>query len=232
METGMLVRDDTWGVIHGSLPAPPVNIQWVSMDPAEALSFVQSHPPELLIVEAHPNYLTPQLVEITDRAGILLAALITDPSAEQWADERGVGQRIRQPEDIYRLPGLSEKPPHGDGSAASLVSGHGLVLLVWGPHGSPGRTTLSVTLAALLSMAGLRVVVVDADWRGSAVGPSLGLVDEVPGILAAARRARQRTLDSAEMELLLESYRVGRSHFRVLTGAHPVSYTHLRAHET
>lgn len=62
----------------------------------------------------------------------------------------------------------------------------GRVIVVWGPAGAPGRTTLAVGLAAELARE-RRTVLVDLDPYGGAVAQQLGIVDEVSGLLAAAR---------------------------------------------
>jgi MinD-like ATPase involved in chromosome partitioning or flagellar assembly len=63
----------------------------------------------------------------------------------------------------------------------------GRVLAVWGPAGAPGRTTLAVGLAAELARRGCRTTLVDADPYGGAVAQQLGILDEVSGLLSAAR---------------------------------------------
>ena len=65
----------------------------------------------------------------------------------------------------------------------------GRVIAVWGPGGAPGRTTLAAGIAAELARRGLRTVLVDADPYGGAVAQQLGILDEVSGLLAAARLA-------------------------------------------
>jgi MinD-like ATPase involved in chromosome partitioning or flagellar assembly len=65
----------------------------------------------------------------------------------------------------------------------------GRVIAVWGPGGAPGRTTLAAGLAAELARRRLRTVLVDADPYGGAVAQQLGILDEVSGLLAAARLA-------------------------------------------
>ena len=68
-------------------------------------------------------------------------------------------------------------------------SGGGRVLAVWGPAGAPGRTTVAVAVAAELAARGRRTTLVDADPYGGAVAQQLGILDEVSGLLAAARLA-------------------------------------------
>jgi MinD-like ATPase involved in chromosome partitioning or flagellar assembly len=76
----------------------------------------------------------------------------------------------------------TEEPPAVPGPA-------GRVIAVWGPAGAPGRTTLAAGLAAELARRRLRTVLVDADPYGGTVAQQLGIMDEVSGLLSAARLA-------------------------------------------
>ena len=64
----------------------------------------------------------------------------------------------------------------------------GRILAVWGPAGAPGRTTVATTLAACLASSG-RTTLVDVDPYGGSVAQVLGVLDEVSGLLSAARLA-------------------------------------------
>ena len=93
--------------------------------------------------------------------------------------------------------------------------GPGRVVAVWGPTGAPGRTTVAVTLAAEVAALGIVATLVDADVYGGAVAQTLGLLDEAPGLAAAARLANTGSLDRAALA------RVAREvspTLRVLTG--------------
>jgi MinD-like ATPase involved in chromosome partitioning or flagellar assembly len=89
------------------------------------------------------------------------------------------------------------------------------VTVVWGPTGAPGRTTVAVTLAAQLASAGVRTLLVDLDTWGASVAQVLGLVDEAPGVAAAARASEQGTLDVPGLARLSPEVVPG---LRVLTG--------------
>ncbi len=65
----------------------------------------------------------------------------------------------------------------------------GRVVVVWGPQGAPGRTTVAAGLAGVLAARGAETVLVDADPYGGAVAQHLGVLDEVSGVLSAARLA-------------------------------------------
>lgn len=66
--------------------------------------------------------------------------------------------------------------------------GDGRVIVVWGPSGAPGRTTVAAGLASVLATRG-PTVLVDADPYGGSVGQVLGVLDEVSGLLASSRLA-------------------------------------------
>jgi len=138
------------------------------------------------------------------------------------------------PEARPGAPG--QAPEHGGGPEEPARQG--IVVAVWGPTGAPGRTTLATNLAAELtgtapeprarrarrrrrtpgpgaaSPAG-QVLLVDADTYGGTVAQRLGLLDESPGLAAAARGAAQATLDAARLDALAPAVLPG---LRVLTG--------------
>ncbi|WP_298885723.1 P-loop NTPase [uncultured Serinicoccus sp.] len=102
-----------------------------------------------------------------------------------------------------------EDLPRQDGSP------EGEVVVVWGPHGSTGRTTVAVNLAAELASATTQVLLVDADTYGAGVAQALAVLDESPGVAAAARAADQGTLDADHLVRLAPRVRPG---LLVLTG--------------
>ncbi|GAB3260048.1 P-loop NTPase [Alteromonas gracilis] len=69
------------------------------------------------------------------------------------------------------------------------------VVAVWGPTGGPGRTTVAVGLAARLGTPSRPAVLADLDPYGGSVAQHLGVLDEVSGVLAAARLVNNGELD-------------------------------------
>ena len=114
-------------------------------------------------------------------------------------------------------PGLAAPAPPSGRRAAPVPSARpqGRVVTVWGPVGSPGRTTVAVTLAAELAAAGHETLLVDADTYGASIAQSLGLLDESAGLAAAARAANQGALDVSR---LAEFAPYAGARLRVLTG--------------
>lgn len=111
------------------------------------------------------------------------------------------------------------EPVRPDGSRSASdpdgVPGSGRLVAVWGPTGAPGRTTVAVGLAAELAHRGITTFLVDADGYGGTVGQHLGVLDEVSGLLGAARLANAGQLDRER--LAVAARQVGPA-LRVLTG--------------
>jgi MinD-like ATPase involved in chromosome partitioning or flagellar assembly len=93
--------------------------------------------------------------------------------------------------------------------------GAGRLVAVWGPNGAPGRTTTAVNLAAELAGLGVTTLLADADTYGGSVAQVLGLLDEAPGLAAAARAANAGRLDPAGLAGIARTVLPG---LRVLTG--------------
>ncbi|TCI95679.1 hypothetical protein [Aeromicrobium sp. IC_218] len=89
--------------------------------------------------------------------------------------------RVVARHEVARLGDDLLEPPPGRPAA------DGCIVAVWGPVGAPGRSTVALGLAAELAAAGTSTAVVDADPFGGTLAQSLGVLDEVSGLLAAAR---------------------------------------------
>ncbi|MDN4172446.1 hypothetical protein QWY28_05790 [Nocardioides sp. SOB77] len=70
----------------------------------------------------------------------------------------------------------------------------GRAVVVWGPAGAPGRTTVAAAVAAELARRRRRTILVDGDPYGGTAAQQLGILDEVSGLLSAARLATAGTL--------------------------------------
>ncbi|AKU16244.1 AAA family ATPase [Luteipulveratus mongoliensis] len=100
------------------------------------------------------------------------------------------------------------------------------LIVVWGPAGAPGRTTVAVNLAAEIARLGRSVVLVDADTYGASVAQHLALLDEAPGVAAATRLADAGALDLPRLAGIAPEAAPG---LRVLTGLpRPDRWTELR----
>jgi MinD-like ATPase involved in chromosome partitioning or flagellar assembly len=147
--------------------------------------------------------------------------LPSDTSPEQLAD--AVVLAVGAPEE----PSPGARVAHADPRAAlpadpvddrdtTTALGTGEVVAVWGPTGAPGRTTVAVHLAGELAGLGRSTLLVDADVYGGVVAQVLGLLDEAPGLAAAARLANRGALD---LPALARLARTVVPDLRVLSGA-------------
>lgn len=141
-----------------------------------------------------------------ERATALGADAVTDDAAGIGALVRGVLDVDRAPAPVPGAPTVPRRP-------------EGMVVTVWGPTGAPGRTTVAVNLAAELAgrprVDQPTVLLVDADTYGGTVAQVLGLLDEAPGLAAAARAAGTGRLDAVALAALTPRLDGG---LRVLTG--------------
>ncbi len=147
--------------------------------------------------------LDPAAVDLLHRHGVRVVAVAGGGSPESarsraarigvddLADDHDLGRAVdlltRADEPAPALPDLTDDLP--------APAGSGRVVAVWGPAGAPGRTTVATGLAAALAGRGLRTTLVDADPYAAAVAQHLGVLDEVSGLLSAARLAAAGTLE-------------------------------------
>ena len=109
------------------------------------------------------------------------------------AVEPSPGERAALADPYAALPDLPPPPEPVDLPDTGV--GTGRLVAVWGPTGAPGRTTVAVNLASEVSLLGRPTLLVDADVYGGVVAQVLGLLDEAPGVAAAARLANNGALD-------------------------------------
>ncbi len=180
-------------------------------DLTELLAAAEAGLGRVAVVSADLEQLDREAVLLLHRVGVQVVALA--PASRPWLRERvqscGADLALAAPEDLGAASALLEDalalldavvPDHPDAVVTAEVAPvpaaqPGLLVAVWGPAGSPGRTTVAVNLAAELAGRGASALLVDADTYGGAIAQVVGLLDEAPGIAAAARSAAQGTLE-------------------------------------
>jgi MinD-like ATPase involved in chromosome partitioning or flagellar assembly len=178
-------------------------------DLTELLAAAEAGLGRLAVVSGDLDLLDREAIELLHRAGVQvvgigdaarpwlgerLSALGADLVALAPQDEDAAGVVVRDALAILGSASDDEAPRPPD-EAPVRRPAHGLVVAVWGPTGAPGRTTVAVNVAAELAAAGRRTLLVDADTYGGCVAQVVGMLDEAPGLAAAARAAGQGTLD-------------------------------------
>ena len=157
-------------------------------------------------------------------AAALVAAATSTPAPGRRID-------LADPADALDGPRLVADDDLGGGvGPGGAGPGPGRVIAVWGPTGAPGRTLVATNLAAELALLGSPSLLVDADVYGGSVAQQLGLLDEAPGLAAAARAANLGSLDVDALAAVARAVALpGPGDLRVLTGlSRPERWPELR----
>jgi MinD-like ATPase involved in chromosome partitioning or flagellar assembly len=184
----------------------------------------------------------PALAELATH-GVLVAGVVAagDDHGERHLRQLGLGVVVRADLASSDLDDALDALGHpsashassavqaGAGRPTSRSPGHGAgsqVIAVWGATGAPGRSTVALNLSAELAEVG-PTLLVDCDTYGASQSQALGLLDEAPGIAAAARAADQGNLDVHALARVAPEVSRG---LRVLTGLPRADrWTELRA---
>ncbi|TAL40763.1 MAG: regulator [Salinibacterium sp.] len=183
----------------------------------EFASLIDTARPTAVIAAAEPRYLTERLIAASDDAGVAVIALVANDSGRRHASSLGLYETLDATAEWPEIERLLT------GAAPTAVpqrarSERGAVIAVWGPAGSPGRTTLAINIAAEIAARGHSVALADVDTHGASVAPALGMLDEAPGFAAACRLAGSDSLTTSELERIGQRYESPAGGFWVLTG--------------
>ena len=148
--------------------------------------------------------LDPAAVDLLHRNQVRVVAVAADTEATRTRAARVGVDVLVDDGDLEALPDAVEAEvdpstfpaePEADAVPPGAAQ-QGRVFAVWGPAGAPGRTTVATSLAAGLARRGLATTLVDADPYGGAVAQHLGVLDEVSGLLSAARLTSDGALEA------------------------------------
>ena len=171
---------------------------------------------EVAIVSAGVRYLTDRLLAESDATGVRVIGLVGSDAERRNAASVGLHELVDADCAWSELePVIAGASVAADAPARSEP---GQVIAVWGPAGSPGRTTLAIAIAAEIAAAGFSVALADVDTHSGSIAPALGLLDESPGFAAACRLAGAHSLNRTELERIGQRYLSGHGSFWVLTG--------------
>lgn len=176
---------------------------------------------DLLVVAARHDTLTRELVTVCDREGIRIVPVGEGEAPARLAQAFGLGVPMSPRASGRELVRALRDPL----PAAPAPRAGRRVIAVWGPAGSPGRSTIAIELAVELARD-RDVALIDADSHAPSIALALGLPDEGPGFAAACRQVNRGALDVAELDRI--ALRLGRGP-QVLTGINrPSRWPELR----
>jgi MinD-like ATPase involved in chromosome partitioning or flagellar assembly len=177
------------------------------VDVDEALATTSSGQADAVVVALDAPGLDPTAADLLHRHAVRVVAVGPDDEAGRTRAARVGVDALVGHDDLELLPIaleadgedaaydelLPDGGPEPDPSRAGLP---GRAVVVWGPAGAPGRTTVAVSVASLLARRGLPTTLVDADAYGGSVAQHLGILDEVSGLLSAARLTGEGALEA------------------------------------
>ncbi|HEX5859673.1 MAG TPA: P-loop NTPase [Microbacterium sp.] len=172
---------------------------------------------DALVLQATRETLTPAVVAACDRQGVRIVALAEDASVERLVRSFGLGEPLPPDAEAWRIArtltarDLPVALPEPEAVPARII-------VVWGPAGAPGRSTLAIELAVELARGGRHVGLVDADTHAPSLALALGLADEGPGFPAACRQAELGGLDARELTRVSAPLTLSDGRVDVLTG--------------
>jgi hypothetical protein len=186
-------------------------------------------PESLLDADGHPRVdavllrgalITPHLLSGCDLAGIRIVGVAHTPEDDHSLERLGLRERVVTPletDSVRRALGLStpadersrddrairttivDTTPPPTRQPASPAATEGRTVVVWGPLGSSGVSTIALALAGCAARAGLSTLIVDAHVYGGAQSGLLNLFDEAPGFAAGCRLAAREKLSPEEL---------------------------------
>jgi MinD-like ATPase involved in chromosome partitioning or flagellar assembly len=183
----------------------------------ELAATIERSQPDFAIVAAAPRYLNDRLMAEADAAGVRILALVASDSERRHAASLGLLE-VADVESEWSVLETLLVGSREDSPSPVAAARRGRVIAVWGPAGSPGRTSLAICLASELAAAGHTVALADVDTFSGSIAPALGLLDEAPGFAAACRLAAADSLTQQELERIGQRYLSSRGSFWVLTG--------------
>lgn len=215
---------------------------------AELIVWNDVTPESLLDADGHPRVdavllrgalITPHLLSGCDLAGIRIVGVAHTPEDDHSLERLGLRERVVTPletDSVRRALGLStpadensrddrairttivDTTPPTTRQPASPAATQGCTVVVWGPLGSSGVSTIALALAGCATQAGLSTLVVDAHVYGGAQSGLLNLFDEAPGFAAGCRLAAREKISPEELRRVAAVVTHGKNNLTVLTG--------------
>lgn len=180
-----------------------VELVFRCVDRVELLGALRGGDLDAIVSVGAPPWLDAQSANEAARAGAGVVGVVADAAAADRLAALGaalvpagapvdeVVARCRVAETPAERPLPSAQPSRADGP----------LVAVWGPKGAPGRTSIAIELAAELATREPATILVDADAYGGDVVQLLGVIEELPTIVWAARLAARDELDPARLAL-------------------------------
>lgn len=216
-------------VVLNAVADGPLHVVRRCVDIADLLATAASRQADAALVSADLPGLDAEMVERIESDGVVVVGIVASSPSPAEAHLRALGiANVAFADDLVTLVELvvavisdrksTARVPSPTGRAepdADPAPYAGSVIAVWGPTGAPGRSTVAMGVAAALAGRGRTTLLIDADVYGGSTAIQLGVLDEISGLLAAARAANTGVLTA---ETLIGHARSVAPRLHVLTG--------------
>lgn len=206
-------------VVSHIAKAPDLSVERRCADVAELLAAAGARVGTIAVVSASFFGIDHVVIDRLHAMGVTVVGIAQSEDIERVAalrcdavtDAADGGAAVVEAIGRLDLDDAVPAPPEPEPDADQPASGQ--VVVIWGPHGAPGRTTLAAALAVELSYEG-SVLVIDADTVAPSLAQALGVVDESSGVAAACRAASNGRLDATSLDAATSTF--GR--LQIMTG--------------
>ncbi|MGH2755828.1 MAG: AAA family ATPase, partial [Actinomycetota bacterium] len=169
------------------------------VDRIEILASIRGGSIDGIVTVGLPSGLDAESLEEARAAAIGVVGLARDPLDAEAFRCLGiaalpVGSTVPQ-----MLEAMSEKDEGTPRPPVPPPGGLGRLIAVWGPKGAPGRTRIAAEMAFMSARREPRTLLADADPYGGDLLQLLGVVDELPSVVWAARAAAKKELNASAL---------------------------------
>lgn len=167
------------------------------VDRIELLAAIKGAGLDALVVAGQPSWLDHQSVSEAATRGIRIIG-VSDGEAPLGASAV-LGSDASVDAILEACRNASPASP----SLPQVIGRAGRLTTVWGPKGAPGRTRVAIELAFEIESTRATCALIDADPYGGDVLQSLGIIEEIPTVVWAARAAGRGELNDGQIEQYL-----------------------------
>ena len=181
-------------------PLPGGRVQChVCADMSDVIGRVAAGGADVVLVSPRSAGLDAAVVTRLRSLGCRVLALAAGARDVELAGRIGLAEILAMPLDAGALMAVLASRPVEPGELPAGAATRGTVVTVWGPPGSPGRSTIAALLAVGAQRSGARVAIVDADLAApqwALIAPTTVVAS---GLIVASRRVAAGMTDVSDL---------------------------------
>ena len=185
---------------------PDVHLVLRCVDRVELLAAIRGGQLQALILLGAPSWFDRQCASEARSQSVRIVA-VTDTEAPPGTSS--VLGTTASPAEIVAACVDASQDLSSSQPEPGLTRRRGRLTAVWGPKGAPGRSRIAIELAFAVQSHDVGCLLVDADPYGGDLVQLLGMAEEIPSLVWAARAAAKGELDHASIERNLRAYPLG-----------------------